>query len=493
MSVGLSGLLAACGGGAAKPSADPASVSGNGASKLSPVELVWYYPQWSTQPDTASVEEAINKITKEKINATIKLRPTDGASYEQKLNTMVASNETFDIAWTSFWSFNYAQNARKGAFVQLDAMLDGTAPNLKKTLPPVVWEALKVDGKTYGILNYQTITNKEGFLVQKKYIEKYGLDVSSVKKLEDMEPFFLKIKQAEPDVIPFSMTRGGKFEGMKTTYNNLELISNYVGIYRNDKDLKVVDIVATPEYKSYLELMHSWYQKGIINKDAPTLKSDKENLKAGKVVSYFHNVLKPGREDEERTAFGNNDVVAIPITQPFVGTNTIIQSIQAISKTSKHPDRALQFLELLNSDKDLLNTVAFGIEGKHYTKIDERTIKPIPNGGYDPNQTWVFGNGFNAYLREGQKPEIVQQTLKENETAVASPILGFTFDPQPVLTEIANIQAVSDQYGPPLNTGAVDPKEKLNEYIEKRKKANVDKIIAEMQRQLDEWKAANKK
>ena len=210
----MSLVLSACGeSGNAGNSKEGADASGNAASaskssnKSDPVELVWYYPQWSTQPDTAAVEEAINKITTEKINATIKLMPTDGGSYEQKMNTMVAANENFDIAWTSFWMFNYAQNARRGAFVQIDDLLNQATPELKKSMPDLVWEALKVDGKTYAILNYQTITNKEGFLIQKRFADKYGLDTSTIKSVKDIEPFLTKIKENEPGIIPFGMTR----------------------------------------------------------------------------------------------------------------------------------------------------------------------------------------------------------------------------------------------------------------------------------------------
>ncbi|BBI35531.1 ABC transporter substrate-binding protein [Cohnella abietis] len=482
-------VLSACG------LKDAESKNKGSDKKEDKVELTWYYPQWSTQPDMAAVEEAINKITTEKINATIKLMPTDGGSYEQKMNTMVGASENFDIAWSSFWMFNYAQNARRGAFVQIDDLLNTKAAELKKSMPDLIWEALKVDGKTYAILNYQTITNKEGFLIQKRFADKYGLDPSTIKTVKDMEPFLLKIKENEPDVIPFALTRNGNFENMKTTYNNLEYISNeaIVGIYRGDNETKVIDVVQSPEYKQYLELIHSWYTKGLINKDAPTVKALDERKKTGQIAVSFENVLKPGKEAEEKNASGGQDIVLAPTSKPFVGTNTIIQSMQVISKTSKNPERAIMFLNLLNTNKELLNLVSYGIEGKHYTKVTEDTIKPIENGGYNPNQTWVFGNGFLAYLQEGQSKETLDQTLNENKEAQSSPILGFTFDPEPVQTEIANLQAVNDEYGPPLNTGAVSADQKLAEYIEKRKKAGIDKVVTEVQKQLDAWKQATGK
>ncbi|GFZ75760.1 ABC transporter substrate-binding protein [Paenibacillus marchantiophytorum] len=498
--MGTSLILSACGGdngksGNASNTATPAADSKATSSTLKPVKLTWYYPQWSVQPDTKAVEDAINKITTAKINAEIKLMPTDGGSYEQKLNTMVAANENFDIAWTSFWMFNYAQNARRGAFAQIDDLLPKVAPELKKSMPDLVWEALKVDGKTYSILNYQTITNKEGFLIQKRFADKYGLDASKIKKIKDIEPFLEKIKANEPDIIPFALTRLGNFQSMETTYNNLEYISNeaIVGIYRDDAKTKVVDVIQTPEYKEYLDLMNSWYKKGLINKDAPTVKALDDRKKAGQLAVTFHNVLKPGREVEEKNASGGQDIVTIPTSSPFVGTNTIIQSMQAISKTSGNPERALMFLNLLNTNKELLNLVSYGIEGKHYTRLSANTIKLTDNSGYNPNQTWVFGNGFLADMQQGQNQEVRDLTLKENSEAKSSPILGFTFDPGPVQSEIANIQAVNDEYGPALNTGAISSDQKLAQYIEQRKKAGIDKVVAEVQKQLDAWKQKTNK
>ncbi len=494
--LGLSLVLTACSGGkplneVSKETTPRNQESADAGNQLEPVELTWYYPQWSIQPDTQKVQDAINKITTKKINATIRLMPTDGGSYEQKLNTMVAANEKFDIAWTSFWMFNYAQNARRGAFVEIGPMLEKNAPELKKTFPDLVWEALKVDGKIYSILNYQTITNKEGFLIQKRFADKYGLNPGTIKTIKDIEPFLTKIKENEPDIIPFGMTRGGNFENMKTTFNNIEYISNeaIVGIYRGDSETKVMDVIQSPEYKEYLNLMNGWYQKGLINKDAPTVKALDDRKKAGQLAVTFHNVLKPGREAEEKNASGGQDIITVPTSEPYVGTNTIIQSMQAISQTSENSERALMFLNLLNSDKELLNLVCYGIEGEHYTRISENTIKPLENSKYNPNITWVFGNGFLADLQEGQSQEVRDQTLKENSEAQSSPILGFTFDPEPVQTEIANIQAVNDEYGPSLNTGAAkNLDQKLAEYIEKRKKAGVEKIVAEVQKQLDAWK-----
>ncbi|MNP84439.1 hypothetical protein D3C76_1837450 [compost metagenome] len=48
------------------------------------------------------------------------------------------------------------------------------------------------------------------------------------------------------------------------------------------------------------------------------------------------------------------------------------------------------------------------------------------------------------------------------------------------------------QYYLPLETGSVDPEEILPQFIAKLKTAGIDKVIAEKQKQLDEWVKSNK-
>jgi putative aldouronate transport system substrate-binding protein len=162
--------------------------------------------------------------------------------------------------------------------------------------------------------------------------------------------------------------------------------------------------------------------------------------------------------------------------------------MQAISKTSKNPERAMMFINLLNTDKELYNTISFGVEGKHYTKNADNTIKINKEAGYVPNASWVFGNTFNGLIVEGTDANVVAQTQKENETAKPSPLIGFKFVPAAVSAEIANITTVVDQYNPGLATGTVAASQQLKEFQDKLKAAGVDKVIAEAQKQLDEWK-----
>ncbi|MDR2404564.1 MAG: DUF3502 domain-containing protein, partial [Spirochaetaceae bacterium] len=95
-------------------------------------------------------------------------------------------------------------------------------------------------------------------------------------------------------------------------------------------------------------------------------------------------------------------------------------------------------------------------------------------------------------------PEVTstQYLAKEkeiNSTAMTSSILGFSFDPTPVKSEIAACQAAIDEYFVGLTTGSADPVVTVPRLLAKLKDSGNDRITAEMQKQINAWKAANGK
>lgn len=131
--------------------------------------------------------------------------------------------------------------------------------------------------------------------------------------------------------------------------------------------------------------------------------------------------------------------------------------------------------------------LTYGIEDRHYTKIDDTFIKFTADSAYFPNTDWVFGNITNGYLPEGTPANKFELTKQVNDSAIVTPYYGFVFNPEPVKTEMANIGALVDEYSPGLDTGTVDPGEYLPIFQDELKKAGVDKVLAEEQKQLDEW------
>jgi putative aldouronate transport system substrate-binding protein len=100
---------------------------------------------------------------------------------------------------------------------------------------------------------------------------------------------------------------------------------------------------------------------------------------------------------------------------------------------------------------------------------------------------------FITYLFPEDPKNKWERFKKWNASAVKSPILGFTFDPSPVKTEMSAISNATDEYGRGLLSGAYDPNKYLPLLIEKMKDAGMEKVLSEMQKQVDEWWTINHK
>ncbi|MGQ9631007.1 MAG: ABC transporter substrate-binding protein [bacterium] len=459
--------------------------------KLPPVKLIWYYPGTYPQPDQDLVFAEANKIIKEKINATVEFRTVSWGDYTDKIGVIIASGEPYDLCFTANWMNNYHRNVAKGAFLPLDDLLDKYAPKLKASVPEKIWAATKVKGKIYGIINYQISAMTNGLWFRKDLVEKYGFDVKSVKRLEDVEPFLRTIKEKEPGMIPISNANTpGTNVGYVLVYLGFDEIGGRAipGVVRlNDPSMRVINQFATPEFKNWLHLMRDWYQKGYIRKDAIAIKDVNPDLSAGKIAVGWEGNHKPGGDAEAKARWGY-EVISTPISDSILLTSSIIATMHAISVTSKNPERAMMLMELMNTDKELYNLITFGIEGKHYRKVGPNRIEPIKDSKYNPGTPWMHASTFNAYLLPGQPDDVWEKTKELNMSAKASPIIGFAFDPEPVQSEIAQCQSVVKEFLPQLELGVVDPDVELPKFLDKLEKAGASKIIAEMQRQIDEWK-----
>ncbi|AEE97811.1 ABC transporter substrate-binding protein [Mahella australiensis] len=460
-----------------------------------PVTLTWYQPI-SPPPDLQMVEDELNKQLKEKLpNTTLKLEFIDPGSYVDKMNMMMSAQQEMDIVWTSNWSNPYVPNVMKGAYKAIDDLVDKYMPKTKAAMPQYVWDSVKVNGKIYGVPNYQIIATPWGIRVVKELMDKYGLDVDNVKKLEDLEPFFEKLKANEPGIYPISVgtSKGGNnFRQVIPELAKYETIAGapeFVAcVDRTNNDLKVVNEYKLPEYKEFLAFVRDWYEKGYIRQDIASVTDESADVRNHK-YAVFVPVVKPGGAVEMSSKDGIEYVEKI-LTEPWVPQAGGQPTINAISSTSKNPERAAMLLELVNTDKEFFNTLCFGIENVHYKKIQDNPVivEPVPDSKYNPGVDWRFGNVFNAYYRKGQQPGTWEETDKLNREAKVSPMLGFTLNPDPIKNEIAAVTSVVNEYRI-LEKGAIDDWEaKLAEFQAKLDTAGAERIVQEVQRQLDEWK-----
>ncbi|WP_168122903.1 ABC transporter substrate-binding protein [Paenibacillus sp. HB172176] len=469
-------------GGDASPTAD-----GGAASDLPFVNLTFLYPVAADPgPDQKLVNDEINKYLKEKINASVTLKPLTFDEYEPKLNSMLAAGEDFDIAWSSKgWLGNYQPYIDRGAYLEItDEMIEKYAPEARANIPDKFWpDMYAVDGKVYGFPIYQVAAKSKSLAIQKRFVDKYNLDIGTIHTYKDIEPFLKTLKENEPDIIPLGLAQNSW--GL---YTNRDYVDSGGFAYaKNDPNYTFIGALAMLDEKTeYFNTMRSWYQAGYINDDAPIIQNINDLKSKGNVAVTLEFTSKPGGEIGEMAMNGGNEVVYAQISDSYF--TGIASAMHVINKSSKNPERALMLINLLNTDKYLYNLICNGIEGKHYTKTDDQYIEPIKDSGYAPNGDWVFGNQFNAYLKPGMAPDTWERTIELNNTAIVPATSGFNTDETNIKAEIANVTAVKNEYEVALESGSVDPTKELPKFKDKLIASGEEKIEQETEQQWEAFK-----
>jgi len=459
-------------------------------SDLAPYKLTIVYPG-SPQKDEAVIEEALNALLTEKINATIDLTPIDWGSWDEKINLMIASREPVDIIFTAQWN-GHANNVGKGAFIELNDLIDKYGQGIIESQDPAFLEGAKINGKNYGVPTTKELAAAGGVVYRKDVAEELGIDMSTVKSIEDLDAVYAKVKAERPDLVPLYIS------STDNTFNS-HFFGNYDflgdatipgAIFKDGTDTTVAPIETTERFLETSRLTHQFFKKGYINADAATSQvSAPDAWKAGIVFSAIES-LKPGKDEEVASAAGlSGKLGQIQLTNKTIATSETAGSMLGISSTSKDPDRAMMFINLLHTDKEINNIINFGIKDVHYTLNGEIMSKTDRTGDYSPGHAWMFGNQFLNYLWDTEDPEKWAKFQEFNTGAIKSPALGFVFNSEPVKNEVGALANVIKQYQVAIDRGVVNIDDVLDDYLAAMKAAGLDIVIAEKQKQFDEFLA----
>ncbi len=481
-------ILGACSSSESPKSTDnPGNAGGNPVDLEETVELTWAVINFGKMDDAKQVSEEISKITKEKINVTVNLVGIDVSAWNQQMNLMLASNEKLDLVVTSPF-FGYANQVAKGQLIPLDELLAQYGAGIKSTMPEAMYNGTKVSGKIYGVPSIRDFASDFGIIMRKDLIEAHDIDASTLGTWTDLEPVFDKIKANEPTIYPLVQNTQTQTIAQMMYQGKIDPLVDFLGVLNiEDDNLTVVNLFEQPYYKETIELVHKWYKSGYINPDvATTTETAISLIAANKAFSSLSN-MKPGFAEQESRPMGK-EMIQVSFTDPISVSTSASAYMLSIPRNSKHPEKAMELMNLIYTDPDIVNLYTNGIEGTHYVKSSDGLLT-LPEGttetGYQFNQ-WQVGNNFLSHVWEGMSPDIWEQTKAFNDNAVVAKTLGFLYDMNSVKTEVAAVTNVVNKYKVGLESGVLDPSN-LDKFNKELKSAGLDKIIAEKQRQIDAW------
>lgn len=487
------------------PSASP-DASGNTTDADAPdiskeVKLKMYLI--GDQPkDTALVYDEVNKLLKRDINATVEPVFLSWGEYTQKYPLLFATAEDFDLVYAANW-IKYSEQASKGAFMELTTdMLNKYAPKTMAEMPAEAWEQAKVGGKVY----MMPASNKDfGMVVgavRGDLREKYNLP--PIKTFADYENYLDAIKKNEPEMLPYDAGPNAYelFDMNLIPDQSWKVLVSSTGIAFDVKDQsgKLFNYVAEPEYLEFAKKMQDWNNKGYWSKSVMTNKttntdsflSGKSAAMAGNLTSMSQNVGLANQQNPDWK---------VELFNLYDGKTTFPNSYNgngmAINANSKNPERALMMLDLFRNNEEYFNLTTYGIEGTHYELTEDNKVKTL-NGtesGFKPDSACPWGWRTPAlYKVMADAPAEYGDILGSfNKASVTNPLLNFVFDGTNFKNELAALKNVSEQYRNAIGVGAMgDAEEAVKILNQKYKEAGIEKVMAEAQKQVDEFLASQK-
>lgn len=496
-----------------EPEADPTEPAEPDVDISEHVTLKWYL-EGSNVTDDSEVMAKVNEYLNEKLNVTLEPIWGTWGDFDNGATLAINGGDDVDIYFTCSWTLNeYNAYSKKGAYLRLDDpennLIEKYASELWSQLPAVLTQGAMINGSdgygVYAVPGYKDIATQNCWDINVDLLEKYGYTIDDIKNTDyyGFGDILKTVKEGEgADFYPL-LIEGAVLERMVT--NSIIVTGdsgagNVLSYYINPTDTaaagpygnKILSKFETPEYQKFVEKTREYYLAGYI--DPVMGMADQANdartatqLEGRYLIGTQSYAL--GYEVQASAERGIN-VQFVPCTPPYVDTTSSQGAMMAISTASKNPERAMMFLNLLNTDPYLMTLLNYGVEGVHYTLTADGLVHfEAKRNDYQP---WRNGMGNITLLppQEGEGADFWNVFKDYYGNAKEIPILGWAFDPSNVSTEMGAIANVTGEYMLALDTGSVDPAEKLPEFIQKLKDNGIDKIVAEAQAQLDAFLAA---
>ena len=380
-----------------------------------------------------------------------------GDEYPQKLQLAISSGDDFDMCFDAdWWSYNTLVN--KGAYLDISELAQEYMPNYYKRLEET------------GNLSACYVGDGMYFLQEAKRLN----------------PDATHIFECYGDYDIMTM--------LQPKYNMAKWDFHYLTF-----DLSADKVVIVPEEQTELFAeagywAKKWVDDGVYpidiatNNAAHTALGDKHNY-AG--YSMYEYIAYDDRWKDENFHYAELYPDGLFVNKS--PTNNLL----AINKNAKNPERTLMFLDLLYTDDAVFDAVLYGIKGDTYDIDADGNYVWAEEGMDATNTSWMEWNSQWAFWRlEKMKPTPARSAeawemnneFLVSEGNVNNPLAGFVPDTSNIKNEIAARDALYSELGFLIEYGLVDDVDAaIAEYQQKQKDAGVDKIVAEVQRQVDEY------
>ncbi|MCZ8511067.1 extracellular solute-binding protein [Paenibacillus filicis] len=378
------GLLAGCSTKGEQAGAGAAS-GGDGASKAQLTLKVEVFDRGNSPAGMTVTKNLVTKWVQETFgnpnNIKLEYIPVPRAQEVDKLNVLMASGDAPDIVFTYDPNLVY-KYVQQGGLMDLGKLIDAWGANLKSYLGKDTLDYGKFDGVQYAIPAKRVYLGKYSSMIRQDWLDKLGLPVprttqevyNTLKAFKEKNaggsgtiPLGLSLAPAsiEPIIWPFI-----KKTSDEERYTLMQLLGS------GDRPTLM------PGHKEGVQFLNKLYNEGLISPDF-ALDKDKKKLQqdvmTGKVGMYAEDAGQSYGTAPDIIGVLQKNIQGAKVTPIDPYTNEEGKHSKPayqpagmyimIPKTSKNGEAAMKYLNWM-AQKDVLNRLTNGEEGKNYTLQD---------------------------------------------------------------------------------------------------------------------------
>lgn len=463
--------------------------------------LRYYMPGSGTNLDQAVIDAVNDKMEADGLNIELIPMYIPWDAWADKINLMLSSGEEFELFQVMSDNIPFSTYQARGALAELDAVIDEYAPEMWDYFSEEIWSCGQIDGKTYIVpAQWRDASgDSEGqFAYRKDLMDKYGLKLESdmtIPEVIDVMVDFQAAWKADTGTTAYiwDHSRTRPPVSFHRTMDSWPFYVSLDGLFYVDQEGTAKAFFETEEFKQDCAWYADMYQKGLIHPDILSVPEDtKTNLANNGEILLGIDTFGEEGETALKAKLGDEvDIEAIWLNpeKPVLMSLPLLNS-NAVPVTCKHPEAPIQFLNWLYSDPENHNLLIYGFEGEHYTVNEDGTIV----SAYREDGTlkhrfddWMIAKLDYRLYEEGTPQAVIDDFTTCRFDYVTSPVLGFNFNSEPVKIEYAQVLAEYSAVILPIKLGVVSYEDNFESALANMKAAGIDTVIAEYQRQLDEY------
>jgi putative aldouronate transport system substrate-binding protein len=492
----LSLTLTNCG---SEDRADEFLPDGTAAYKdLKPVSLSFCFPgaQPKGWPD---VKAEIEKQTVSTLNAKLDFKWLEYQTYTQTIQTQSASENLYDAficGQPQQYYPDFTKLAREGQIKDITDLFPNSAPELYQKYSKEELAYANVDGKLYAVPSLDPHAYCTYILANAELLKKFG--IVSLETYEDYEKYLQMVKNDNTDLIPGTISNG---------VDTLKLFSRGSGyvivdqvqmlVYKwDDPQMKVIPWERTPEFKTAVSYLVSWYKNGLLG----------ANPDAGKTSSFvYYGMLSPPSAEATRVTYNTSSgeiKQSDPMNIFYLFPDRTVQRDNPMgsfyfngsfvfSAKSENTDRALMFLDWVQKSRSNYTLMMYGIENKDYVLKDG--YPTLPEGGEFQDRSYMYWDGYWSFnnieymLGESASREDGAVNPKEFlDKNTKYPPHGAFYPNYTQLQQAADERARAFMdFEWRLNGGSVKDFTEIDAFIKELGEKGTDNIVEFVQKQLD--------